>query len=53
MAKKTKKNPKGAGCEPMFKKEHGKTKRIQVTIPAKHETEIKKEIHEKVLKKYK
>ena len=52
MAKKTK-NPKGAGRPPMFREEFGETKRTQITIPAKHEKEIKKEIDEKVLKKYK
>lgn len=51
MAKAT--NPKGAGRKPMFDKKHGETKRIQVTIPTKHEKEIKKDIDDKVLNKYK
>lgn len=46
-------NPKGAGRKPMFDKKHGETKRIQVTIPTKHEKEIKKDIDEKILNKYK
>jgi hypothetical protein len=46
-------NKKGAGRPKMFDKKHGETKRIQVTIPTKHEKEIKKEIDEKILDKYK
>ena len=48
-----KKNPKGAGRPHTFDIKHGKTKRIAVTIPEKHEETIKKEIDEKVLDKYK
>lgn len=53
MRDKTKNNPKGAGRPNTFDKKHGKTKRIAVTIPAKHEETIKKEIDEKILDKYK
>ena len=41
MRKKTEKNPKGCGRLGKFAKEHGKTKRISVSIPSKREKEIK------------